>query len=250
MIMLKSRDEIEKMRASNQIVAKVMAMLRNLIEPGITTAELDAVAEREIKACGAIPAFKKYMGFGHTLCIAINEVVVHGKPSKRKLLEGEIIGVDCGVLLDGFYGDHGWTFPVGKVSPEAQLLLKTGEECLFKGIEKASLANRLYDISAAIQGHAESKGFSVVREYVGHGVGRSLHEDPQVPNFGKPGTGMKLRPGLVLALEPMINQGTYETEMLNDGWTVMTKDRKLSVHFEHSIAITEDGPDILSKGVL
>ncbi|MBI4212459.1 MAG: type I methionyl aminopeptidase [Deltaproteobacteria bacterium] len=247
MIILKSRDEIEKMRASNRIVAHVMALLREQVRPGVTTAELDRLAEREIVARGGQPAFKGYRGFRHTLCISVNEVVVHGIPGDRVLCEGDIVGIDCGVLHDGFYGDHAWTFPVGKVSENARRLLANGERSLYAGIAKATAENRLYDISEAVQVEAEQEGFSIVRDYVGHGIGKSLHEEPQVPNYGKAGTGMKLRAGMVLAIEPMINEGTQETEVLTDGWTVVTKDRKLSVHFEHSVAITEHGPDILSK---
>ncbi|MBI4125980.1 MAG: type I methionyl aminopeptidase [Deltaproteobacteria bacterium] len=247
MIVLKSRDEIEKLRRSNRIVAEVMMLLRERIRPGVTTGELDELAEREIQVRGGSPAFKGYRGFRHALCISVNEVVVHGIPGDRKLCEGDIVGIDCGVVADGFYGDHAWTFPVGKVSAEAQRMLDIGEAALMAGIAEARPINRLHDISAAVQGVTEGAGFSIVRDYVGHGIGRSLHEEPQVPNFGTAGTGMRLRSGLVLALEPMINQGTWETEVLDDGWTVVTKDRKLSVHFEHSVAITDDGPDILSR---
>lgn len=247
MITLKSRDEVEKLRRSNRIVAEVMGLLRERIRPGVTTGELDELAEREIRFRDGSPAFKGYRGFRHALCISVNEVVVHGIPGDRQLREGDIVGIDCGVLAEGFYGDHAWTFPVGTVSAEARRLLEIGEAALMAGIAEAKPANRLHDISAAVQKVVEEAGFSVVRDYVGHGIGRSLHEEPQVPNFGTAGTGMKLRPGLVLALEPMINQGTGETEVLGDGWTVVTKDRALSVHFEHSVAITDDGPDILSR---
>jgi methionyl aminopeptidase len=186
-------------------------------------------------------------GYHHTLCVSINEEVVHGIPGKRKLEEGDIVSIDCGVLLDGFYGDHEWSFAVGKIDDSAKALLKTSKEALQRGIEAATTDNRLFDISAAIEATALEKGFSVVREYVGHGIGRELHEEPQVPNFGIEGTGMKLRRGLCLALEPMLNQGASEVEVLGDGWTVVTKDRKLSAHYEHSIAIMENGPEILSK---
>lgn len=247
MIILKSRAEIEKLRAANKIVAEIMRMLSERVVPGVTTASLDNFAEAEILRRGALPAFKGYMGYRHTLCVAVNEVVVHGIPDEQPLKEGDIVGIDCGVLLDGFYGDHAWTFPVGEVNEEAERILKTGEKALMAGIAAAGPNQRLYDIGAAVQDVAEGMGFSVVRDYVGHGIGTSLHEEPQVPNFGERGTGLKLRPGLVLALEPMINQGTHEVQVLSDGWTVVTKDRKLSVHFEHSIAITEQGPDVLSQ---
>lgn len=247
MIILKSREEIGQMRKANRIAAEVMAEIKELVKPGITTAELDQHAEAAIRKRGGTPAFQGYQGYRHTLCLAVNEEVVHGIPGPRKLSEGDIIGIDCGVLLNGFYGDHAWTIPVGSVKESALRLLKVAEETLESGIAAAKVDNRLYDISAAIQEKAEGAGYSVVRDYVGHGIGRSLHEDPQVPNFGTRGTGMRLRPGLVLALEPMLNEGTHEVEVLADGWTVVTKDRKLSAHMEHTIAITENGPEILSR---
>lgn len=246
MIILKSRDEIGKLKRSNRLAAQVMNVMAEMIKPGVQTVELDRKAENLITREGAKPAFKGYMGYKHTLCISVNEEVVHGIPGERVLEEGDIVGIDCGVLLDGFYGDHAWTLPVGMVSDDAKAILKHGEEALMKGIDAATMDHRLYDISHAIQQVAESNGYSVVRDYVGHGIGTELHEEPQVPNFGEPGTGIRLRPGLTLALEPMLNQGTHEVEVLGDGWTVVTKDRKLSVHFEHSIAITEDGPVIMS----
>lgn len=246
MIILKSREEIEKMRASNRIVAEIMAVLEEQIKPGVTTLELDQLAEREIRKRGATPAFKGYLGFQHTLCIAPNEVVVHGIPNTAPLKEGDILGIDCGVLYNGFYGDHARTFAVGKIAENAKRLIKVGEEALQAGIAEARVGNRLFDISAAVQTVAENAGYGIVRDFVGHGIGTKLHEDPQVPNFGVAGTGMKLRAGLVLALEPMLNEGTAEIEVLRDGWTVVTRDRKLSVHVEHSVAITENGPEILS----
>lgn len=247
MIILKSREEVELMRQANRIVVEAMQKISEAIIPGVTTLELDRIAAEHLASCGGKAAFPTVRGYRHTLCVGINEEVVHGIPGKRRLNEGDIISIDCGVLLNGFFGDHAWTFPVGNVSAEAKRLLKTGEEALMRGIGEARIGNRLHDISAAIQKCAEDAGFSVVRDYVGHGVGRGLHEDPQVPNFGTAGTGIKLRRGLVLALEPMLNAGTHEVELLSDGWTVVTKDRKLSVHFEHSVAIMEDGPEILSK---
>lgn len=248
MIILKSRGEVEKLRKANRIVAEVMAKLSEAIKPGISTNDLERIANEHIGARGAIAAFPTVPGYHHALCVSINEEVVHGIPSdKRKLEEGDIVSVDCGVILDGFFGDHAWTFPVGKVSDEARRLIETGEKALSNGIQQAVAERRLHDISAAIEKTANDEGFSVVRDYVGHGIGRSLHEEPQVPNFGEAGTGMKLRRGLVIALEPMLNAGTYEVEVLDDGWTVVTKDRKLSCHFEHSIAIMEDGPEVLSE---
>jgi len=247
MITLKSREEVGKLRAANQIVAEVMARLGDMILPGVTTAELDRVAEEHILGRGAKPAFPTVPGYNHTLCVSINEEVVHGIPGKRELKDGDIVSVDCGVLLDGFFGDHAWTFGVGRISAEARRLLDSSKEALEKGIEASVVGNRLYDISAAIEAVATEGGFSVVKDYVGHGIGRELHEEPQVPNFGTAGTGMKLRRGLCLALEPMLNVGTSEVEVLQDGWTVVTKDRKLSAHFEHSIAIMDEGPEILSR---
>ena len=215
MIILKSRDEIGRLKRSNNLAAQVMDMLAGLVKPGVSTAELDRKAEQLIVKEGAEPAFKGYMGYKHTLCISTNEEVVHGIPGDRLLEEGDIVGIDCGVLLDGFYGDHAWTFPVGDVSDDAKAILARGEEALMKGIAAATVDNRLYDISHAIQTVAEDSGYSVVRDYVGHGIGTELHEDPQVPNFGEPGTGIRLRAGLTLALEPMLNQGGYEVEVLD-----------------------------------
>ncbi len=228
------------------MVMSVMSELREAIRPGVTTLELDALAERIIREQGAIPAFKGYRGYRHTICASINEEVVHGVPSEKKLEEGDIVSVDVGAKLYGYYGDHAVTFPVGEVDSEANKLLKCCEESLFKGIEQAKPGNRLFDISHAVQKHAEGAGFSVVRAYVGHGVGTNLHEEPQVPNFGEPGTGPELKAGMVLAIEPMLNMGVHDVKVLSDEWTVVTADEKLSAHFEHSVAITEDGPDILS----
>ena len=245
-IILRSRKEIERLRASNRVVMSVMSELREAIRPGVTTLELDALAERIIREQGAVPAFKGYRGYQHTICASVNEEVVHGVPSEKKLEEGDIVSVDVGAKLYGYFGDHAVTFPVGKVDPEANKLLKCCEESLFKGIEQAKPGNRLFDISHAVQKHAEGAGFSVVRAYVGHGVGTNLHEEPQVPNFGEPGTGPELKAGMVLAIEPMLNMGVHDVKVLSDEWTVVTADEKLSAHFEHSVAITEDGPDILS----
>lgn len=246
MIILKSSEEIEKLRAANRIAAEVLLRVKDAITPGIATAELERIANECIYSRGAKPAFPTVPGYSHTLCVGVNEEVVHGIPGKRRLEEGDVISVDCGVLLDGYFGDHAWSFPVGKVNNVAAKLLATGEESLMRGVAAARVDNRLHDISAAIQECAEEAGFSVVRDYVGHGIGRSLHEEPQVPNFGEVGTGLKLRRGLVLALEPMLNEGTHEVQVLQDGWTVVTKDRKLSVHFEHTVAIMDEGPEVLS----
>ncbi|MBT3181632.1 MAG: type I methionyl aminopeptidase [Deltaproteobacteria bacterium] len=246
MIVLKSREEVESLRKANRIVAEVLVRLSEVVSPGVTTLDLERIASEMIDARGAKAAFPTVPGYHHALCVSVNEQVVHGIPGPRELKDGDIVSIDCGVVLDGFYGDHAWTFPVGEVSDEAKMLIDTGRIALEKGIEAALDGNRLHDISSAIEAVADEKGFSVVRDYVGHGIGRSLHEDPQVPNFGEAGTGMKLRRGLVIALEPMLNAGAYDVEVLDDGWTVVTKDRKLSVHFEHSIAIMENGPEILS----
>ena len=246
MIVLRSPGEIEKLRASNRVVALVMKELKKAIQPGTTTLELDELAETLVREHGAEPAFKGYKGFRHTICASVNEQVVHGIPSDRKLKEGDIITIDLGAKMDGYYGDHAATLPVGNVSSEAQRILKYCEESLWLGIEKARAGNRLFDISNAIQTHAESGGFGVVTDYVGHGIGTSLHEEPQIPNFGKAGTGPELKAGMVLAIEPMLNMGTPQVKVLDDAWTVVTADGKLSTHFEHSLAITENGPDILS----
>ena len=246
MVIIKSHREIEQLKRSNAIVAEVFEKLKGMIVPGITTKELDQVAEEYIVLKGARPAFKGYRGFPATLCISINEEVVHGIPSQRRLKEGDIVSLDVGVDFVGYYGDAAITFPVGEVDPEAKRLLKVTEKALYIGIEKAKVGNRLFDISYAIQGWVESHGFSVVRDFVGHGIGRDLHEEPQIPNFGAPHQGPRLEKGMVFALEPMVNEGTYEVRVLSDGWTVVTADGKRSAHFEHTIAITEDGAEILS----
>lgn len=248
MIVLKSRDEIEKMRAANLVVVEVMAMLTEQVQPGVTTIELDRLAEELVRKRGGIPSFVGYQGYRHTLCTSVNEEVVHGIPSSRRLAEGDIISIDCGVCLDGFHGDHAWTLYVGQTPPPAVAqFLRMSEAALYAGIAQMQMGKRLFDISAAVQQCAESHGYSVVRDYVGHGIGRALHEEPQVPNFGRAGTGMKLIPGLVLAIEPMLNMGGPDVKLLPDGWTVVTSDHSLSTHFEHSIAMTETGPYILSK---
>lgn len=247
MIILKSKAEIEKMRRANQVVVEVMKALGTMIKPYVTTQDLDRVAEELIRKRGGTPAFKGYRGFPATLCTSINDEVVHGIPSgKRILKEGDVVSVDCGVVLDGFYGDHAITFAVGNIAPRTQRLLEITQEALMKGIEKMVVGNRLGDVGVAVQAHVEAEGFGVVRDYVGHGIGRNLHEEPQVPNYGEAGSGLRLKAGMVLAIEPMINEGTGAVKLLSDDWTVVTADGKPSAHFEHSVAITENGPDILS----
>ncbi len=246
MIIIKSAREIEQLKRSNAIVAEVFGKLKGMIVPGVTTRELDEVAEDYIRLKGARPAFKGYRGFPASLCTSINEEVVHGIPGQRRLKEGDIVGLDAGVNYLGYFGDAAITLPVGEVDAEAKRLLEVTEKALYIGIEKAKAGNRLFDISYAIQRWVESHGFSVVRDFVGHGIGRELHEDPQVPNFGTPHQGPRLEKGMVFSLEPMVNEGTYEVRVLSDGWTVVTADGKRSAHFEHTIAITEDGAEILS----
>jgi methionyl aminopeptidase len=246
MIIIKSLREIEQLKKSNAIVAEVFQKLTKMIAPGIATQDLDQIAEEIIFSRGAIPAFKGYRGFPKTLCISINEEVVHGIPNERRLKEGDIVSLDVGVNLNGYYGDAAITLPVGKVDEAAQRLLEATEKALYIGIKKAKIGNRLFDISYAIQAWVESQGFSVVRDFVGHGIGKSLHEEPQIPNFGTPHHGPRLEKGMVFALEPMVNEGTYEVKVLSDGWTVVTADGKRSAHFEHTIAITNGGAEILS----
>jgi methionyl aminopeptidase len=246
MIIIKSRRELEQLKRSNAIVAEVFERLKGMIVPGITTKELDRVAEEYILLKGARPAFKGYRGFPATLCISVNEEVVHGIPSQRRLKEGDIVSLDVGANFVGYFGDAAITLPVGEVDPKAERLLEVTEKALYIGIEKAKVGNRLFDISYAIQSWVESHGFSVVRDFVGHGIGRDLHEEPQIPNFGIPHQGPRLEKGMVFALEPMVNEGTSAVRVLSDGWTVVTIDGKRSAHFEHTIAITEDGAEILS----
>ena len=246
MIIRKSSREIEKMRDAGRIVAEVLVAMGKLVRPGVTTLDLDQAAEKIIRDRGAFPTFKGYRGFPSTLCVSVNEQVVHGIPGSRTLIDGDIISIDCGATLDGYVGDSALTLPVGEVSPAILTLLRRTEESLYRGIEAAVVGNRLHDISYAIQRHVEPHGYGIVREYCGHGVGRRLHEAPQVPNFGDPGTGPRLKSGWCLALEPMVNLGTADVITLSDGWTVITKDKKPSAHFEHSIAITDDGPMILT----
>ena len=246
MIILKSKEEIELLRKSNQIVASLLHDMKKRIKPGITTSELDAYAAKRIREKGAIPAFKGQRNFPANLCVSINEQIVHGIPGSRRLKEGDIVSLDLGVIFNGFFGDAAITVPVGKVSEEAIRLLDVTEKALNIGIKHAKEGKRLYDISHAIQSWVEENGFSVVRDFVGHGIGRDLHEEPQIPNFGSPNRGTQLKAGMVLALEPMVNIGTWEVKIEPDGWTAVTKDGSLSAHFEHTIAITKDGPDILT----
>jgi methionyl aminopeptidase len=248
MIILKSLQEIEKIRKACLLVADVLDGIRGMVRPGVTTQSLDEFAERFILAAGAKPAFKGYRGYPKTLCTSVNNEVIHGIPSKAVVLkQGDIIGIDVGTIVDGFYGDAAITLPVGSIKPEAEHLMKVTEESLLRGIAQAKAGNRLYDISQAIQSHVESNGYSVVREFVGHGIGRSLHEDPQLPNFGAPGQGPRLKSGMVLAIEPMVNVGGSATITQEDNWTAVTADGSLSAHFEHTIAIMPDGPWILTK---
>jgi len=246
MIIIKSSREIEQLRRPNAIVAEVLQRLRKAVLPGVTTRELDQITEDVILSKGALPAFKGYRGYPATLCASINEQVVHGIPNQRRLEEGDIVSLDVGASLNGYFGDAAITLPVGTVDPEAERLLKVTEQALTLGIEQARKGNRLFDISFAVQSWVESHGFSVVRDFVGHGIGKNLHEEPQIPNFGSPHQGPRLEEGMVFALEPMVNEGTYEVKILSDGWTVVTADRKRSAHFEHTIAVTDGDPEILT----
>ena len=247
MVILKSAQEIEKIRKSNQIVAETLAILESEVKPGINTLYLNDLSERLAREKGVIPGFKGYCGFPYALCASPNNVVVHGFPSKKPLVEGDILSLDFGILKEGYYGDSAITVAVGKISETAARLCRVTKEALFKGIEKAVPNGRLSDISHAIQSHVETAGFSVVRKFVGHGIGSNLHEEPQIPNFGEPGNGVRLKPGMTLAIEPMVNEKGYDVKVLDDGWTTVTKDGCLSAHFEHTIAITENGSVILSK---
>jgi methionyl aminopeptidase len=247
MIILKQPEEIKKLRESNGIVAEILEELKRRVKPGVTTGELDRLAEEMSRKKGAVPAFKGYKGFPFALCTSVNSEVVHGMPSDRILIEGDIVSLDFGVFYKGYYGDAAITVPAGRVSEKAARLLRVTEEGLYDGIEQAQAGNRLGDISAAVQRHVEAAGYSVVRDFVGHGIGRNLHEEPQIPNYGVKGRGIELKPGMVLAIEPMVNEGTYKVRVLEDDWTVTTEDGKLSAHFEHSVVIMENGPVILSR---
>jgi methionyl aminopeptidase len=247
MVILKLPDEIEKLRTSNSIVAEILSELRERVRPGVTTGELNSYCEELSRKKRVKPAFKGYKGYPFALCTSVNGEVVHGMPSDRPLVSGDILSLDFGVNYKGYYGDAAITVPVGAVSEEAKRLLKITEAGLNDAIQQARTGNRLGDISSAVQERVESAGFSIVRDFVGHGIGRSLHEDPQIPNYGIRGRGIELKPGMVLAIEPMVNEGGYEVQVLPDGWTVVTKDGKLSAHFEHTVAVTENGPDVLSR---
>jgi len=247
MIILKSKAELEVMREAGRIVALTHQELAKAIKPGVTTKQLDEIAETFIRSMGAIPSFKGYGGFPGSICTSVNEELVHGIPGKRTLQEGDIISLDIGAQFQGYHGDSAWTYPVGTISSENQSLLRVTEESLFKGLEQAKPGGRLSDISHAIQIHTEAAGFTLVREYVGHGIGQNLHEDPQVPNYGPPNRGPRLKPGMVLAIEPMVNAGERYVRTLEDNWTVVTVDRKTCAHFEHTIAITEDGYEIFTR---
>ena len=246
MIVLKTEQEIGYMRDAGRIVGQKLAVIKKAISPGITTQELDHIAEQFIRRAGGVPAFKGYCGFPASICSSINEQVVHGIPGPRQLKDGDVISIDIGVKLNRYYGDAAITVPVGEVDAEILKLLSVTEQALNKGIEQAIKGNRLSDISHAVQLHAEAYGYGVVRDYVGHGIGQRMHEDPQIPNYGPPGRGPLLKSGMTLAIEPMINCGTPDVEVLADDWTVVTVDRKISAHFEHTVAITEGEPEILT----
>jgi methionyl aminopeptidase len=247
-IVCKSQREIEQMRRANALVAEVLAELAEMVAPGVTTADLDATAERLVRAAGAEPAFKGYRGYPATLCASVNEEVVHGIPSaSRALNEGDIISLDMGVKVDGFFGDSAVTVPVGTVSEDVQRLLRVTREALHKGIAQVRLGGRVSDIGHAIQEHVEAAGFSVVREFVGHGIGVQLHEEPQIANYGEPGRGPRLAEGMVLAIEPMVNMGRPAVKVLKDGWTAVTRDGSWSAHFEHTVAVTKEGPLVLTE---
>ena len=246
MIQLKTKEEIELLRENNLLVSATLAEVAKHIKPGITTLQLDAIAEKFIRSHGAVPGFLGYGGFPNTLCVSVNEQVVHGIPSDYALREGDIVSVDCGTIMKGFYGDSAYTFAVGRIAPKVQQLLDVTKEALYKGVAQAKAGNRVGDISAAVQEHAESHGFSVVRELVGHGLGSNMHEDPEVPNYGAKGRGPLLKEGMVICIEPMINMGTKYVVFERDGWTVRTRDRKPSAHFEFAVAVGKQGADVLT----
>jgi len=245
-IVCRSRAEIEALRAVNQLVGDVLGELCELAVAGVTTLDLDRAAEERVRAAGAVPAFKGYHGFPATICASVNEQVVHGIPSTRPLREGDILSIDMGAVLDGFYGDSAVTVPIGRVSGEADRLLRVTEEALFRGIDAVKPGARVSDIGAAVQAHVEAQGMSVVREFVGHGIGTSLHEEPQIANYGPGGRGPRLAEGMVLAIEPMVNAGRAGVKVLDDGWTAVTRDGSLSAHFEHTVVVTGDGTEILT----
>lgn len=247
MIILKSERELRYMRDAGRIVAGTLEEVKKAARPDVTTQELDKVAEEYIKGAGAIPAFKGYHGFPGNICTSVNEQVVHGIPGLRRLKSGDNVSIDIGAVINGYYGDAAITVPVGEVDAEVAKLIEVTEASLYKGLAQAVAGNKLSDISHAVQVEAEAHGYGVVRDYVGHGIGRNMHEDPQIPNYGPPGRGPRLKPGMTLAIEPMINMGTYGVRTLDDGWTVVTADGKRSAHFEHTVVVTENGPEILTK---
>jgi methionyl aminopeptidase len=247
-VALRSTKEIDRIRDASKIVAEVLLRLKDAAKPGVSTGELDQIAEQTTLKLGGRPAFKGYLGFPACLCTSVNNRVVHGIPRRDEVLkDGDIIGLDYGVEKEGYYGDSAITVPIGPVSELATKLMKVTEECLYLGIEQTRIGNRISDIGYVVQKHAEENGFSVVREFVGHGIGTKPHEDPQIPNYGQPGRGLRIKAGMVLALEPMVNEGNQGVEILKDGWTVLTLDRKLSAHFEHTVAVSENGPEILTR---
>jgi methionyl aminopeptidase len=247
MIVCRSSAEIDKLRRVNQLVGRILGDLRQLVVPGATTKDIDAAAEAMVREAGAEPAFKGYHGYPATVCASVNEQVVHGIPSSRKLVEGDVLSLDMGAKLEGFFGDCAVTIPVGRVSPDAATLLRVTQEALFHGIDAVKPGARVSDIGEAVQRHVEAHGFSVVREFVGHGIGTSLHEEPQIANYGPAGRGPRLSEGMVLAIEPMVNAGGAGVKVLNDGWTAVTRDGSLSAHFEHTVVVTDSGCEILTR---
>ncbi len=248
MIVLKTSRELAIMREAGRISAMALKVAGEAVEPGVSTWEIDRVARKYIESQGAVPSFLGYGGFPASACISVNNVVIHGIPSKRQIVKaGDIVSIDIGAMFEGFNGDNAYTFPCGDIAPQAQRLLDATRESLYEGIKQAKAGNRLGDIGSTVQRYVEARGYSVVRDFVGHGVGAKLHEDPSVPNYGTPGRGVRLLPGMTIAIEPMVNQGGYEVQVQKDGWTTVTRDGKLSAHFEHTVAITPDGPVILTK---
>lgn len=248
MIVLKTSRELAIMREAGRISAMALKVAGEAVEPGVSTWEIDRVARKYIESQGAVPSFLGYGGFPASACISVNDVVIHGIPSKRQIIKaGDIVSIDIGAMFEGFNGDNAYTFACGEISAEAQRLLDATRESLYEGIKQATAGNRLGDIGSAVQRYVEARGYSVVRDFVGHGVGAKLHEDPSVPNYGTPGRGVRLLPGMTIAIEPMVNQGRHEVQVQKDGWTTVTRDGKLSAHFEHTVAITPDGPVILTK---
>ena len=248
MIVLKTSRELAIMREAGRISAMALKVAGEAVEPGVSTWEIDRVARKYIESQGAVPSFLGYGGFPASACISVNNVVIHGIPSKRQIVKaGDIVSIDIGAIYEGFNGDNAYTFPCGDIAPQAQRLLDATRESLYEGIKQAKAGNRLGDIGSTVQRYVEARGYSVVRDFVGHGVGAKLHEDPSVPNYGTPGRGVRLLPGMTIAIEPMVNQGGYEVQVQKDGWTTVTRDGKLSAHFEHTVAITPDGPVILTK---